>query len=86
MQRRGDMNKSEIYRKQAEFNDFMEGHGRVKRSKAVIYDQFKGKMMMEPVRLEGTKKDILAQYRFFKECYPDRSLAIVCPEFYQLIP
>ena len=80
------MNKSEIYRKQAEFDEFISGKSAmVKRSKAVVYDQFFGKMKIEPVGLEGTRNEILAQYFFLKECYPDRSLGLVCPEYYQLI-
>jgi len=75
--------KCEIYKKQAAFDAFISGKNtKVKRAEAVIYDQFHGENMMHPVFVEGSRKEILSQYSFYKCCYPDRSLGLVCREYY----
>lgn len=69
-----------IYAELANFNDFLE-HGKGTR-KAVVYDQFHSPEHI--VRhVEGTRHEILAQYKFYKECYPDRSLGLTSEEYYQ---
>lgn len=71
-----------IYAESADFDRFLE-HGKGER-KAVIYDQFHNSENI--VRhIEGTRQEILAQYIFYRECYPDRSLGLVSEAYYQAI-
>lgn len=51
---------------------------------AVIYDQFgcRDKLVRH---VSGTWDEILEQYRFYKEAMPDRTLGLVCKEYFELI-
>ena len=52
----------------------------------VIYDQFH---WLAPDHLEvhvsGTKQEILEQYGFFKDCYPDESIALATEEWFDKV-
>lgn len=67
-----------IHAIEAEFNEWLE-KGKGKR-KAVVYDQFKHSGIARHV--EGTRKEVLEQYAFYKAAYPHLSLGLVCEEYY----
>lgn len=69
-----------IYALSAEFDHFLERGKGTRR--AIVYDQFNGGIER---CIEGTRQEILAQYIFYRECYPDRSLGLVSEAYYQAI-
>ena len=74
-----------VYKLNARFNSFISGQNNAdERRKAVIYDQYPASKGI--VRYtEGTRQEILSQYAFFKACYPNRSLALTCPEYFDTL-
>lgn len=77
--------KCSAYMAQVGFDSFItgkSGHGTTR--KAIVYDQF-GPINKTAITVEGTRKEILDQYGFFKICHPDRHLGLVCPEYFELL-
>lgn len=76
-----------IHAIEAEFDKWISGEKKnPKTMKAVVYDQYgwhSPDQLEQPVT--GTRKEILEQYQFYKECYPDKSLGLVCEEYYNSI-
>lgn len=73
------------YKTEAEFDAFISGlRKKHKTMEAVIYDQYRSE---EPIvrHVSGTRKEILAQYAFYKDAYPDRSLGLVSKTYYELL-
>lgn len=73
------------YKTEAEFDAFISGRSKTHKTwEAVIYDQYRSD---DPIvrHVKGTRNEILAQYAFFKDAFPDRSLGLVCKEYYQLL-
>ena len=76
-------NKSDIYRLQGEFDEFISGKWKSDRTvEAVIYDQYR--CADHVVRyVSGSRREILESYGFYKDAYPDRSLGLACKEYYE---
>ena len=69
------------FAKEAEFEDWLE-KGKKGVREAVIYDQYyNGEHIVRYVT--GTRQEILDQYIFYKDAYPDKSLGLVCKEYYE---
>lgn len=73
---------SDIYRLQGEFEEFISGKRKGKSVDAVIYDQF-GSADDIARYVNGSRKEILESYGFYKDAYPDRSLGLVCKAYYE---
>ena len=73
---------SDIYRLQGEFEEFISGKRKGKSIDAVIYDQF-GSADGIARYVNGSRKEILESYGFYKDAYPDKSLGLVCKAYYE---
>lgn len=70
-----------VYAIEADFNEWLR-HGKGTR-KAVVYNQHGPERVERHV--EGTRKEILEQYAFYKDCYPESALGLVCEEYYEYL-
>ena len=69
-----------IYAIEAEFDTWISGVKKTpKTMKAVVYDQYGHDAW--PVM--GTREEILGQYHFYRDCYPEKSLGLASEEYYK---